>query len=436
VSGAQTSLFILGGSSFYTLLLVESLHRAGVASHLRRITLFGRDRQRLEAVARMCGTLTRSTGLQTDFTTDFEACLAPEYGLVFNQLRFGGMAARDVDEKIALAQGLVADETLGMVGVSNALRTVVGLTPFLETLKGKTGPYTLVNFTNPCSIVTQYMLERFGLPVVGICDYPEVLRSAYAELLGLPRAALDIHYFGVNHFGFVHDVRVSGQSVFPELKARLDACALAPSYHRAFESIVTPAWDLIFDRNAVWAAQRQKPNRASFLYALEQELAGKVKHTPLEALAPEPFLERLAARRCDWYDLIVTPVLYNLLQLARAPLILNLGIPDPFGLGCRTCVVETNARVGEEGHVALAPPEPVTRLPEFTLVKQMKQAEVELLGALLERSPQRVVRACLVNPMIQDHRAVQAYFSALSEVDPLIAGWMKPSGAKPLSPPP
>ena len=427
MSGAQTSLFILGGSSFYTLLLVESLHRAGVTSHLRRITLFGRDRQRLEAVARMCGHLTRASGLRTDFTTDFETCLDGEYGLVFNQLRFGGMAARDLDEKIALAQGLVADETLGMVGVSNAIRTVVGLTPFLETLRGKTGPYTLVNFTNPCSIVTQYMLERFGLPAVGICDYPEVLRSAYAELLQQPRAAVDLQYFGVNHFGFVHDVRLSGQSIFSELKERLDACALAPAYHRAFESIVIPAWDLIFNRNAVWEGQRQKPNRASFLYALEQELADKVRQTPLEALAPEPFLERLAARRCDWYDLIVTPVLSNLLQLARDPLILNLGVPDPFGLGCRTCVVETNARMGAEGHVALAPPEHVARLPEFTLVKQMKQAEVELLEAILERSPQRVLRACLMNPMIQDHRAVRAYFSALSEVDPLI---------KPLSPSP
>ncbi|SEU24349.1 6-phospho-beta-glucosidase [Stigmatella erecta] len=427
MSGAQTSLFILGGSSFYTLLLVESLHRAGVTSHLRRITLFGRDQQRLEAVARMCGQLTRASALVTDFTTDFEACLDGEYGLVFNQLRFGGMAARDLDEKIALAQGLVADETLGMVGVSNAIRTVVGLTPFLETLRGKTGPYTLVNFTNPCSIVTQYMLERFGLPVVGICDYPEVLRSAYAGLLQQPREAVDIQYFGVNHFGFVHDVRLSGRSIFSELKERLDACALAPAYHRAFESIVIPAWDLIFNRNAVWEGQRQKPNRASFLYALEQELADQVRHTPREALSPEPFLERLAARRCDWYDLIVTPVLSNLLQLTRDPLILNLGVPDPFGLGCRTCVVETNARMDGGGPVAFAPPEHVARLPEFTFVKQMKQAEGELLGAILERSPQRVLRACLVNPMIQDHRAVQAYFSALSQVDPVI---------KPLSPSP
>ncbi|MDC0713199.1 6-phospho-beta-glucosidase [Stigmatella sp. ncwal1] len=426
MSGAQTSLFIMGGSSFYTLLLVESLHRAGVTSQLRCITLFGRDEQRLKAVARMCGELTRSLALPVGYTTDFESCLEDEYGLVFNQLRFGGMAARDLDEKIALSQGLVADETLGMVGVSNAIRTLVGLTPFLETLRGKKGPYTLVNFTNPCSIVTQYMLERFGLPVVGICDYPEVLRSAYAELLQQPRANLAIQYFGVNHFGFVHDVLLSGQSVFAELKERLDACSLAPSYHRAFESIVIPAWDLIFNRNALWEGQRQKPNRASFLYALEQELAAKVRQTPLEALFPGPFLERLAARRCDWYDLIVTPVLSNLLHLARAPLILNLGIQDPFGLGCRTCVIETNAVMGAEGHVALPPSERVARSPEFTLVRQMKQAEVELLEAILERSPQRVLRACLLNPMIQDHRAVQSYFAALSEVDPLIAEHLHP----------
>lgn len=424
MSGEQTSLFIMGGSSFYTLLLVDSLRRAGVTSRLRRITLFGRDEHRLAALARMCGELCPSPGPRVDATTDFSACLGEEYGIVFNQVRFGGMAARDQDEKLALKHGLIADETLGMVGVSNAVRTILGLTPFLETLSGKSGPYTLVNFTNPCSIVTQYMLERWRLPAVGICDYPEVLRSTYARLVGQPRDAVELGYFGVNHFGFIHDVRLRGESIFREVKARLDESPLAPAYHRAFDTIVTPAWDFIFDRRTVWEGQQRKANRASFLYALEQEMAEHLRRTPLEQLSPRPFMERLSARNCDWYDLIVTPVLANLLGLSRASLVLNLGHPDPFSLGCTTCVLETNARMEPEGHVGHTELERVKGSHEFSLVRQMKHAELELLEACLTGSPQRLLRACLMNPMIQDHRAPRAYLDELASKDPLISGFM------------
>lgn len=414
----------MGGSSFYTLLLVDSLQRAGVTSRLRRITLFGRDEHRLAAIARMCGELCPSPGPRVDTTTDFSACLEEEYGLVFNQVRFGGMAARDQDEKLALKHGLVADETLGMVGVSNAVRTILGLTPFLEALSGKSGPYTLVNFTNPCSIVTQYMIERWRLPAVGICDYPESLRSIYARLLGQPRESVELGYFGINHFAFIHDVRLRGESVLREVKARLDESPLSPSYHRAFEHILTPAWDFVFDRRTVWENQQSKTNRASFLYALEQELAEQVRRTPLDQLSPRPFIERMSARKCDWYDLIVTPVLASLLGPSRTPLVLNLGHPDPFSLGCTTCVLETNARWESGGYTARPELERVTGSHEFSLVRQMKHAELELLEACLTRSPQRLLRSCLINPMIQEHRAPRAYLDELASRDPLIAGFM------------
>jgi 6-phospho-beta-glucosidase len=423
-SGERTSLFIMGGSSFYTLLLVESLHRLGVLPKLRRITLFGRDRQRLAAIAHLCSAITQPESPRIDTCTELAACLDEEYGIVFNQVRFGGMRARDVDEKLAIRHRLAADETLGIVGISNAVRTLHGLTPMLETLQAKRRPYTLVNFTNPCSIVTQYMVGRFGLPAVGICDYPEVLRSAYARLLGQPRGDVELGYIGVNHFGFIHDVRLRGDSVFDEVKSRLDECPLAPPYHRAFDFIVIPAWDLIFDRHIVCERQRREPNRASFLYALEQELAARVEQTPLAQLAPAPFLERLSARKCDWYDLIVTPVLSNVLGLSRTPLILNLANEDPLSLGCGPCVLETNSVMEPHGHVAVPAVDRVAGSYELTLVRQMKRAELELLEACLTRSPEQLVRACLMNPMIQDHHAVRAYLGDLAAVDPIISELM------------
>jgi 6-phospho-beta-glucosidase len=402
-----------------------------VLAGFRRITLFGRDQQRLEAIAHLCGLLCQGEEVEFDLTTELSVCVDDEYEILFNQMRFGGMLARDLDEKLALRHSLVADETLGIVGVTNAVRTLHGLKPLLETLQRKRRPYTLVNFTNPCSIVTQYMVGHWGLPAVGICDYPEVLRSAYARLVGAPRDHVELRYFGVNHFGFIYDVLLRNVSIFDQVKARLDECALAPAYHRAFSSIVIPSWDLIFDRRTVWERQRNVANRASFLYALEQELAEWVKQRPLTELEPAFFLARLSERNCDWYDLIVTPVLANLLGQTSTPLVLNLGGADVLSLGCAPCVLETNAVMGPAGHRPVPADPHLASSYEFSLVRQMKRAELELLEACLGRTPEQVLRACLMNPMIQDHHAVRAYLDDAIAADPLLAELMRPSPGGP-----
>jgi 6-phospho-beta-glucosidase len=424
MSRAHTSLFLLGGSTFYTLLLVDSLRRQGVLGGLRRITLAGRNEARLAAVAHLSRALCGEAPVIIDTALDPAQSLDPEYGVVFHQIRYGGMSARDLDEKLAIKHGLVADETLGAVGITNALRALHGATPLLELLQRKARPYTLINFTNPCSVVTQHMAGSFGLPVVGICDYPEILRGAYARLLGAPRADVELGYFGVNHFGFIHDVRLRGESVLGEVKARLDECALAPAYHRAFELIPIPACDLIFDRRAVWDRQRSEANRAAYLVRLEQELEARMAQTPLAQLTPRPFLDRLAGRGCDWYDLIVSPVLANVLGLARERLVLNLDAAAiaPGGVapaGCAPCVLETAAAPDADGqHRALPLERALAGSLELGLVAQMKRAELELLAAWREGSVERLERACLWNPMIQDHRALRGYLCDAAAADP------------------
>jgi 6-phospho-beta-glucosidase len=430
-----TGLFILGGSSFYTLLLVDSLRRHGVLASLRRITLFGRNRPQLDAVAHLCEGLCRAAAApgevppRFDVTTELADCLDEEYGVLFHQIRYGGMRARDLDEKLALRHGLVADETLGIVGATNALRTISGMQPLLEVVQRKAHPYRLVNFTNPCSIVTQHLVERWRLPAVGICDYPEVLRTEYARLLEVPREELALRSFGVNHFGFVYDAELGGRSVFAELKQRLEASPLTPSYHRTLSFIVPLAWNLIFDRRALWERQASVPNRAAFLLAAEQELAALVQQGGPTSLDVGATMARLSARNCDWYDLIVTPTLANVLGRAQRELIVNVSSDDALGIGRAPCVVEANAVVTEGHHQLRALPAGLSRSYEFSVVQQMKRAELALLDACSRGGRDEIVGACLKNPMIQEDRALQRYLDDAAAADPIIAACLRPAGA-------
>jgi len=416
----MAGLFVLGGSSYYSLLLIDSLASARVLERLDRIALFGRNEARLALIAKAATTLTGGA-IEIEATTRIEDCQAAGYDLLFNQMRFGGLAARDGDERLATEIGLPADETIGIVGVSNAVRALLGMAAYLPALQAKPGAFTLVNFTNPCSILCQYLIERLPGPVIGICDYPAYMRATIAEALGAPPEQLEIDYFGLNHFGLIHGARLAGRDVFDRVRAA--PLAFRPACNAYSPWLLNISWAFVHERAAIVARQRAAANRAATLLAIEAEC---------DALAaagerdPRAFLALLGKRRCDWFNLAVTPVLARLLGMATPPLFVNCAANDPFELGLERTIVEASwddgAPLGTARFDRLALPPAVRRSAEFQLIALMKAAERRLLEAVLARDGAGVIAACLANPMIAELAPIEAYFARLRESDPQIAG--------------
>src|SRR5262249_40569365 len=122
---------------------------------------------------------------------------------IINQVRVGGLAARAFDETFPHELGLPGEETVGAGGFANALRTVpVALRQAAEILE--VAPQaTLINLTNPASIVGQ-AFTRAGLRrVIGVCDGPYTLLENVAGLVGRPASRLSMNYAGINHFGWL-----------------------------------------------------------------------------------------------------------------------------------------------------------------------------------------------------------------------------------------
>lgn len=412
----RRSLLVLGGSSWYVLLLFKALADAGLLGRFSRITLFGRDRARLAFVAAAGAALAEGSGCLVDYGDDFDACAAAGYDLVFNQIRFGGLEMRDLDERCAIEAGLAADETLGMVGISNAIRTIAGMRPFVETLARQARRPRWINFTNPCSIVTQYLADTLGPDAIGICDYPNVFRNAIAAHLGLAPEALRIDYFGLNHFAFVYGVEAGGRQLLPGLLAE-GGFPLAIRAQRHLEYLVVPSWDMVFDPEALHARQRGRRNRASELLDIERDCQ---RLLDAGVRAPERYLALLARRDCAWYEIAVAPLLALCCAGASGEAIVNLAIGDVFGLGQRHCVVETNAMVGAAGARALALPEELKHSVLFEYCRGMKRAELELLHGIVHADPDAVMRSCLANPMIRSSARSAAYFERLCAADPAI----------------
>ncbi|WDE11117.1 hypothetical protein [Thalassomonas haliotis] len=417
---AKPGLFILGGSSYYTLLLLESLKSQAVAQGFSRITLFGRNRARLELIAELGNDLLAGI-CDVDISLDIETCLDSRYGFIFNQIRFGGMSSRDRDEKLALAYDLPADETIGIVGASNAIRAIEGMTPYLEVIRKKAKPYKLVNFTNPCSILTQYMVQYYQLPAIGICDYPEVMKVEIARALALPPSSLDLAYYGLNHFGVIHSVKHQGRELLPEVLAA--NLAFKPACNGYVNHLLNVSWRFVYERGQLVKEQQAATNRAAHLLAFEQEMDGLLNRGERELSAYFSVLNR---RNCDWFNLVVSPLFARLLGQSREAVIANVPAKNAVTGGQEPCVMEGSCRENFDFIEPQQLPEQLLQSREYALIKVMKLSEQQLLTGILSRDKAKIIGACLHNPMIQDLHKILDYFAALCGEDPLIHSIFQP----------
>ena len=93
------------------------------------------------------------------------------------------------DERSALAQGVLGQETTGAGGVTYGLRTVPVAVRLARTVREVAPQAWVINFTNPAGMVTQAMAHPegggLGDRVVGICDSPVGLMRRVAYALGV-----------------------------------------------------------------------------------------------------------------------------------------------------------------------------------------------------------------------------------------------------------
>lgn len=138
---------------------------------------------------------------------------------VFSAIRVGGLRGRTSDERSALAQGVLGQETIGAGGVCYGLRTVPVAVRIAEAVRRVAPQAWVINFTNPAGMVTEAMSQVLGDRVIGICDSPVGLFRRVARALGVEVGEAWFDYAGLNHLGWLRRVLVDGRDVLPALLA-------------------------------------------------------------------------------------------------------------------------------------------------------------------------------------------------------------------------
>ncbi|WP_433293205.1 6-phospho-beta-glucosidase [Pseudonocardia sp. CA-142604] len=218
-------LTILGGGGFRVPLVYAAL--AG-GSPVTEVVLHDVVPSRLAAIRAVLARMDRPGAPAVHTTTDLDEALRGAR-FVFSAIRVDGLAGRTVDERVALAHGLLGQETVGAGGIAYGLRTVPVAVRVAQRVAEVAPRAWVINFTNPAGMITEAMQRVLGERVVGICDSPvglaqRALRAV--EGMGLRDApaggeggGLGVGYVGLNHLGWLRTLRVNGVDRLPDLLA-------------------------------------------------------------------------------------------------------------------------------------------------------------------------------------------------------------------------
>nr|WP_202469269.1 6-phospho-beta-glucosidase [Streptomyces sp. SID2888] len=439
---------ILGGGGFRVPLVYGALLGDRAEGRVTEVVLHDLDAERLSAVSRV---LAEQAARVSDApavrpTTDLDEALRGA-DFVFSAIRVGGLEGRADDERVALAEGVLGQETVGAGGIAYGLRTVPVAVDIARRVARLAPDAWVINFTNPAGLVTEAMSRHLGDRVIGICDSPVGLGRRIARVLGVanPGEAF-IDYVGLNHLGWVRGLRVAGRDELPRLLADPgllgsfeEGRLFGPDWLRSLGAIPNEYLHYYyFNRETVRAYREAEQTRGAFLRDQQSRFYAEMRRPDAGALTA---WERTRAEReatymaenretagagereaedlSGGYEKVALALMRAIARDERTTLILNvrnrgtLAVLDPEAVVEVPCLVDANG-----AHPIAADP-----LPGHAtgLVCAVKAVEREVLSAAESGSRATAVKAFALHPLVDSVSVARRLVEGYSAVHPGLA---------------
>ncbi|NEC71490.1 6-phospho-beta-glucosidase [Streptomyces rochei] len=437
-------LTILGGGGFRVPLVYGALLGDRAEGRVTDVVLHDVDAARLSAVTRVLAE--QAAGVpdapEVTATTDLDEALRGA-DFVFSAIRVGGLEGRAADERVALAEGVLGQETVGAGGIAYGLRTVPVAVDIARRTARLAPDAWVINFTNPAGLVTEAMSRHLGDRVIGICDSPVGLGRRIARVLGADPERAFIDYVGLNHLGWVRGLRVAGRDELPRLLA--DPALLGsfeegrlfgPDWLRSLGAVPNEYLHYYyFNRETVRAYREAERTRGAFLRDQQARFYEEMRHPDTPALAAwdRTRAEREATymaenreaagageREADdlsgGYEKVALALMRAVARDERATLILNVRNRGTLSALDTDAVIEVPCLVDANG----AHPVAVDPLPGHAtgLVCAVKAVEREVLAAAGTGSRASAVRAFALHPLVDSVNVARRLVEGYTAVHP------------------
>ncbi|MGW8065593.1 6-phospho-beta-glucosidase [Streptomyces ziwulingensis] len=440
-------LTILGGGGFRVPLVYGALLGDRAEGRVTHVVLHDLDGARLSAVTRVLAE--QAAGVPdapaVTATTDLDEALRGA-DFVFCAIRVGGLAGRAADERVALAEGVLGQETVGAGGIAYGLRTVPVAAGIARRVARLAPDAWVINFTNPAGLVTEAMSRHLGDRVIGICDSPVGLGRRVARVLGADPERAWIDYVGLNHLGWLRGLRVAGRDELPRLLA--DPALLGsfeegrlfgPEWLRSLGAIPNEYLHYYyFNRETVRAYQEADRTRGAFLRDQQAGFYEEMRrpHTPALAAWDRTRAEREATymaenreaagageREADdlsgGYEKVALALMRAVARDERATLILNVRNRGTLPVLDADAVIEVPCLVDANG----AHPVAVDPLPGHAtgLVCAVKAVERDVMAAAESGSRATAARAFALHPLVDSVDVARRLVDGYTAVHPGLA---------------
>ncbi|MDO5033788.1 MAG: 6-phospho-beta-glucosidase [Actinomycetaceae bacterium] len=431
-------LTIAGGGGFRVPQVLDVLSRPDSVFQITDVALYDVSTMRMNVIENVIRGLYggRPDLPRITTTTDLREALEGA-DFVFSAIRVGGTEGRVRDERVALSNHVIGQETVGPGGASYALRTLPEAMKLAEVAKEVAPNAWVINFTNPAGIITQAMRTVLGRRVIGICDTPIGLMRKACAALEVDPADVTFDYVGLNHLGWLRELKVDDKDLLPELlqsDERLDhieeARILGFDWVRTLGMLPNEyLFYYYYQRESLARILTEEKTRGEFLKEQQAKFYEEASAAPERAaelweathnereatyMAESRPEEERAGRRSEDLGGGYQEVAFNIMKAITkgepATMILNVGNSDgPSGLlvpGLSAdAVVEVPCTVDENG----VHPHSVAPLtgPEFGLVATVKSVEEEILRAFFEADRDAAWHALASHPLVDSIAAAK-----------------------------
>ena len=440
-------LTILGGGGFRVPLVYGALLTDRAEGRVTEVVLHDLDAGRLSAVGRVLAEQAAAVpdAPTVTTTTDLDDALRGA-DFIFSAIRVGGLEGRADDERVALAEGVLGQETVGAGGIAYGLRTVPVAVDIARRVARLAPDAWVIYFTNPAGLVTEAMSRHLGDRVIGICDSPVGLGRRIARVLGADPREAWIDYVGLNHLGWVRGLRVAGRDELPRLLADPD---LLGSFEEGklfgvdwLQSLGAIPNEYLhyyyFNREAVRAYQQAEKTRGAFLADQQARFYEEMKRPDAAALTAwdrtraereATYMsenretagagERDADDLSGGYEKVALALMRAIARDERTTLILNVRNQGTLSVLDEDAVIEVPCLVDANG----AHPVAVAPLPDHAtgLVCSVKGVEREVLAAAESGSRATAVKAFALHPLVDSVNVARRLVEGYTGVHPGLA---------------
>jgi 6-phospho-beta-glucosidase len=440
-------LTILGGGGFRVPLVYGALLTDHAEGRVTQVVLHDLDAGRLSAVTRVLAEQAAAVpdAPEVTATTDLDEALRGA-DFVFSAIRVGGLEGRANDERVALAEGVLGQETVGAGGIAYGLRTVPVAEDIARRVARLAPDAWVINFTNPAGLVTEAMSRHLGDRVIGICDSPVGLGRRIARVLGGNPKEAWIDYVGLNHLGWVRGLKIAGRDELPRLLADPD---LLGSFEEGklfgvdwLQSLGAIPNEYLhyyyFNREAVRSYQQVEKTRGAFLRDQQASFYEGMSDPGARALAAWESTraereatymaenretagagERDADDLSGGYEKVALALMRAIARDERTTLILNVRNAGTLSALDGEAVIEVPCLVDANG----AHPVAVDPLPDHAtgLVCAVKAVEREVLAAAESGSRATAVKAFALHPLVDSVNVARRLVEGYTGVHPGLA---------------